>query len=450
MLPRVLRFRSRSRSGACPGGDCLRVRAAVASLGIALLGADVASASSVTQWAIPTPKLSPSIGGALAADARAAYIATGSPADNNPVLLRVDTRGKITTVRAGFTSGQFSPADNPLPSLIPLPRRLIADGRGGWWFSLVPGNSGLLLDSRSGSRLVHVDRSRAVTEHNLGYVIPEDLVVQPSGAVWFARRVPVQAYGDSPNVSPIESLSLPLEDISGAVATDGSVVVKPAPADDITNPLAMNQNLTPVWPGAAVLGPDGTPWFTISWGPKPGIYRARGSSMEFVSGWFKIRNRRVGPRQLVRGSDGAVWYRAFFSRADCRLVRVANSGATRRFVLPAAACHPDMQHLLAAGSNDAVWFGLGTFGKPRLGRITSNGKFTSFDVPLFPGARSARLSQLQPEAARRVWFSVSPHSDTKGNYEGPGGVQAAVGYIRTDLGERSMPRVPFRDYPAGK
>lgn len=214
---------------------------------------------------------------------------------------------------------------------------------------------------------------------------PSGITVGPDGNLWFVETVAGKV---------------------GRITTSGVITEFPLPAPRRG-------------PSFIAAGPDGNLWCN---GGDPDTYRA---FLEKVTPAGVVTEYDVTglgyPSAITAGPDGNLW---FGTNADT-IVRYSTSGTATSFPVPTAHSWP---HGITVGSDGALWFT--ELSGERVGRITTSGVVTEFDLSPVAGGRTVPfLITSGPDGA--LWFSVG---QTEGIWRvDPGGGLAAFGLPRENV-----------------
>jgi virginiamycin B lyase len=139
-------------------------------------------------------------------------------------------------------------------------------------------------------------------------------------------------------------------------------------------------------PYAIAAGPDGASWFTEQNAAKIGRITVGGTITEFpIPG---------SARDIVAGSDGALWY----SRGS-KVGRITTGGNVTEFDV---ALNADE---IVNGPDGRLWFNGGVVGFAALGRVTTSGAFSAVPLP-DPGIETGVVRLARgPDGA--VWYTVA-------------------------------------------
>lgn len=144
-------------------------------------------------------------------------------------------------------------------------------------------------------------------------------------------------------------------------------------------------------PEGITTGPDGNLWFAEGIGNKIGRITTAGVITE-----FPLPLLGSEPRELTIGPDGAIWF-----TENGRIGRITTTGIVTELPVPATDAGP---RGIVTGPDGALWFtagaGVGGPGGPVVGRITTGGTVTEYEVSPNPG-----LITVGPDGA--LWFTAS-------------------------------------------
>ena len=154
-------------------------------------------------------------------------------------------------------------------------------------------------------------------------------------------------------------------------------------------------------PPAITTGPDGNLWFTQGLGNKIGRLTTDGEFTE-----FPVPTAASEPSDITPGPDGALWFTEFRGN---RIGRITTDGSITEFPLPADEMFFDIftQSLtssrgprgIVAGPDGNLWFA--EFNAARIGRMTTTGELTEYRLPT-PNTRVVRIT-AGPDGA--LWFA---------------------------------------------
>jgi len=159
-------------------------------------------------------------------------------------------------------------------------------------------------------------------------------------------------------------------------------------------PPALNRPL----PSSVVSGPDGNLWFIESENPPAGPPLLGRMTTE---GTFTISpplplTVYEDWSGLTVGPDGALWFQATNGSGQSEIVRYALDGSVKTFPLPTGD-DIDISET-AVGGDGALWFFVSEGSVIRLGRMTTDGQFSSFTVP------SPMLQGLTRGGDGNLWY----------------------------------------------
>ncbi len=223
--------------------------------------------------------------------------------------------GRITT---GGTITEY-----PLPATDRMPGAIATGSDGALWFTEQLGQNG---------RIGRITTAGAVTEYAVSAcpgncaAYPKGIASGPDGALWFTD------VGDGR---------------IHRITTTGSV-------NDYGPVLGLN-----VVPVDIAVGPENALWFTAEDGAGPndriGRITTAGETRTFLLPIYPRPTpdgRNLGPRSIVAGSDGALWFTSL--RASV-LGRVTTGGEVSLHSLPPASDEGQMFRSIALGPDGALW-----------------------------------------------------------------------------------------------
>jgi len=278
-----------------------------------------------------------------------------------------------------------------------------------------------------GHRIGRITTAGAVTEYRKS--APGAIALGPDRAMWISglrvgkivRITTAGAISESQRLSdPVEGaagiaagpdgalwFTEPLAGVIGRMTTDG--VVAKYYLEAISNEQAHGN------PSGIVTGPDGALWFNDTASGAIGRITTAGAitryalpthpaNMGGTSGWGVPIEAAAGPNIAV-GPDGALWFTE--SGAD-RIGRITTAGAITEFSVrppPPTLDNPipvSGPQGIAAGRDGALWFTQS--GADKIGRITTAGAITDFQLPRVPGRRAKPMGiTAGPDGA--MWFT---------------------------------------------
>ncbi|GIH08888.1 hypothetical protein Rhe02_69550 [Rhizocola hellebori] len=148
-------------------------------------------------------------------------------------------------------------------------------------------------------------------------------------------------------------------------------------------------------PYAVTTGPDGSVWFSELTGThRIGRITLAGQITEYNTEVNQIAS-------LVAGPDSALWY--VTSSGNSGVVgRMTTDGAFTSFSLGSSTD----AYGLTAGPDGALWFGMTVQGQPKVGRITTGGDVTSFTVPVsaYEMTANPQISAITTGPDGALWF----------------------------------------------
>ena len=350
------------------------------------------------------------------------------------IILRMLPDGRVSTFADNFRTdiGTVNVSDQPSGETVVVhetrnPFDLVVDESGGLVLALGAGTSGGY--SVGQSAIAKVTPGGAVTEHEIGSVVPYQVVGGLGGSVFFSRYFPRTTKFD-PSAMPATFSQI------GEIAANGQVHTDPAPSSDDTHgfgaPPRDFEYRTAGRTTSLTLGPHGRPWISTGFGPRTGVYEVTSSAVLRPIATLAPGTAfdRV-PRHLTRATDGAVWFTAGSAEAGgCYVGRITRGLRQRRWTLPTGVCLTTKYgRLLSAGRDGSVWLRAGTLRQPRLLNVDVRGRAFRVDVPLPPGARSAYVT-ISSEKRGRVWYSMRAYTDLRGRGRAIKDVAFTIGYIK--------------------
>jgi Streptogramin lyase len=242
--------------------------------------------------------------------------------------------------------------------------------------SITPGPDGALWFTESGvNRIARMTTSGEVTEYDIPSLPSGAITTGPDGSLWFSEDNKI-----------------------GRLTTAGAVSEYPLPKAE--------------WcAGAIAAGPDGALWFAESSACGSVVngtttvnaigriatdgtiteYALPGASFQGV--WF-----------IVAGPDGAMWFNEYYAG---KIGRITMQGMVTEYPFPSLANGVDNgagPTSIAPGPDGALWFPESNddYFVRTLGRITTDGVITEYDVPLQNINYSAAIT-MGPDGA--LWFT---------------------------------------------
>jgi|HubBroStandDraft_5_1064220.scaffolds.fasta_scaffold00090_10 virginiamycin B lyase len=257
------------------------------------------------------------------------------------------------------------------------------------------------------------------TAYRVAERIPHGIVFNPSGKImglWFTNRTTddtsgianflpgsggtkryrTPAVGSEPgsvNYAPDYSLWF-TESRANKVATIGSARV--ITEFDIPTPRSGPFDIT--------RGPNGNMWFTEMAAGKIGSITPSGVVKEYAIG------AGTEPVDIITGPDGALW---FTEAGVKRIGRLTTRGDLRHF----SAGSQRLSGGLTIATDNALWFGQ----ESQVGRLTTDGKLTEFDLPrgvfmtgaVFGGKHGGVLIGAIKRDGQGALVSVTPAGPTR-------------------------------------
>jgi streptogramin lyase len=250
-----------------------------------------------------------------------------------------------------------------------------------------------------GSESVRLERRAMLTLSVASFSIPLIGIVEPQGIttgpdenLWFTES----------GAGAIGRMTV------GGVLTQFTLPDIPAPAGSPTG-----TSSTPAQPEAITVGPDGALWFTTE-NSLVGRITTDGTITE-----YKVSGLTASTSSIVAGPDGALW----FTGVTGEVGRITTAGVVTEFALPevpppagsgaGTASTPATATGITVGPDGALWFA----GVPgEVGRISTAGVVTEFAVPEIPptaGSSSTVGTVVTPDAITAgpdgaLWFTGMP------------------------------------------
>ena len=220
----------------------------------------------------------------------------------------------------------------------------------------------------------------------------QDIVMGPDGALWFTETN-VNKIGRVTTAGVMTEFPLPLP-LGGPVnitsGPDGALwFVGSGGIGKLTTSGATT--LFPVQASKITAGPDGALWFsgfsgTLNTGPAIGRITTTGTVT-----WYGLPNSSH-PVSIVSGPDGALW----FVDISGSIGRITTAGSITQYPVPLLDNVGEFGKHLAVGSDGALWFG---FGNDLIGRITTGGVLTQYS-----SGRNNTANQIVSGPDGAMWF----------------------------------------------
>jgi streptogramin lyase len=126
-------------------------------------------------------------------------------------------------------------------------------------------------------------------------------------------------------------------------------------------------------PHVITAGPDGNLWAAIN---QPPMAIVRFSTTGIVGGTFELSSSLDGIGDITPGPDGNLW---FTNGGRAKVGRITTEGTITEFDLPEISGEPTMPKDITSGPDGALWFTMPL--ADRIGRITTGGDITLFELP---------------------------------------------------------------------
>jgi streptogramin lyase len=212
---------------------------------------------------------------------------------------------------------------------------------------------------------------------------PEYITIGPDGNLWFTEFNAI-----------------------GRVTGSGVVTEFPLPAGSSN-------------PHAIAAGPDGNLWFTLPHQNKVGRISPSGDITEVLG--------ITGPMGITAGPDGNLW----ITQSSDSIAQITTTGIITAFPI-APESYPDA---ITVGADGNLWYVITVAykGGNKIGRITTTGVYTEFNVPTW----ASGISNLTAGKDGSIWFSES-WADKIGRITSSGVVT-----------EFKISPIPFTIYPWG-
>ncbi|HEX3582005.1 MAG TPA: hypothetical protein VH087_09610 [Thermoanaerobaculia bacterium] len=252
--------------------------------------------------------------------------------------------------------GRITPAGVITEFLIPtansFPAGIAAGVDGNLWFTEADGN-----------KIGRITPSGAVTEfsiHTAG-ALPAPIVSGADGALWFAEA----QYNNMAWISPFGDIAEYHLSATNNVA--GGIL-------------------------AVAAAPDQAIWFTENHASRIGRVTETGQFTE-----VNLPTANAQPSGIVRGPDGNFWVAESQLDGNARIGRITPGGVVTEYSITTAA---SSAVAIVAGPDGALWFSWSTSTAGEIGRITTSGTMTQFDLPAGTTADALAFG-----ADGALWFS---------------------------------------------
>jgi virginiamycin B lyase len=252
--------------------------------------------------------------------------------------------------------GRITPAgaitEFPIPTANSFPAGIAAGVDGNLWFNEADGN-----------KIGRITPSGAVTEFNIHTdgALPAPIVSGADGALWFAEA----QYNNLAWISPFGNIAEYHLSATNNVA--GGIL-------------------------AIAAAPDKSIWFTENHANRVGHVTETGQFTE-----VNLPTASAQPSGIVRGPDGNFWFTESQDGGNARIGRITPAGVVTEYPITTAA---SSAVAIVAGSDGALWFSWSTSTAGKIGRITTSGTMTQFDLPA-----GASADALTFGADGALWFS---------------------------------------------
>ncbi|HXA18727.1 MAG TPA: hypothetical protein VN380_17160 [Thermoanaerobaculia bacterium] len=240
----------------------------------------------------------------------------------------------------------------PIPTANSFPAGIAAGVDGNLWFTEADGN-----------KIGRITPAGAVTEfalHTTG-AVPGPIVLGGDGALWFAE---VQ-YNNIAWISPFGDLAE--YHLTAASNQAGGIM-------------------------AVAAGSDQSIWFAENNANRVGRVNQSGQFTE-----FNLPTANVQPAGIVLGPDGNFWFTESQLNGNARIGRITPSGIVTEYPITTAQ---STAVAIVAGPDGALWFSWSTSTAGKIGRISTTGALTQFDLPAGMAADALVLG-----ADGALWFT---------------------------------------------
>jgi streptogramin lyase len=237
----------------------------------------------------------------------------------------------------GNRIGRITPSgvitEFPLPNASSFPAGIATGVDGNLWFTEADGN-----------RIGSITPAGAITEFALhtGGSLPTPIVAGVDGALWFAEA----QYNNLAWISPFGDLA---EYHLNASSNQAGGIL------------------------ALAAGSDGSIWFTENNASRVGRVTQSGQFTE-----FNLPTASAQPAGIVLGPDGNMWFTESQLNGNARVGRITPNGTVTEYPVSTAQ---SSAVAIAAGPDGALWFSWSTSTAGKIGRISTTGVLTQFDLP---------------------------------------------------------------------
>jgi virginiamycin B lyase len=171
----------------------------------------------------------------------------------------------------------------------------------------------------------------------------------PDGALWYTVSCPY-----------IPTCPVSVFDAIGRITPSGTITEYPLPGPSYGH-----------GPYGIVAGPDGALWFTEMQANKIGRITTSGVITE-----YPVPTSNAAPYKIAVGPDGALWFTEMHER---RIGRISIDGLITEYPVPGACCSTDPTDIVA-GPDGALWFT--NLNSSWIGRMTTQGDLTKYSLPM--------------------------------------------------------------------
>lgn len=153
------------------------------------------------------------------------------------------------------------------------------------------------------------------------------------------------------------------------------------------------------WPYGITLGADGNLWFTELMANKIGRITTDGQITEYPTGKTNVR-----PTRITAGSDNAVW---FTDTASGLIGRMTATGQSTFLTPPyGPISYPSS---IIDGNDGAIWYTSQAGEEEYIGRITTSGEFTRYELPYEPQGFNVPYS-IAFQNDNTIWITLFSHA----------------------------------------